>query len=404
MTDNSSDACGAESGSNFDDELRALFQTVHAPVFAPERSPSRRNVDYRDSLQAQEARPARRGRPLAVGLATAGVLLATSVTGALLASAAIRDPAPVVQPATSAPSAEPSPEPSPTSTGAMPASTTRPAPPVGVLVPRCRPLTGDWDGAGRDSIGVACVDGDTWSFELRSAPAGPAALTGVLARANDCLPVTGDWDGDGHDTIGVVCREGASLVWSLVDGLDGPASYPPFEFGDAGRCWPVTGDWNGDGRDGVGVACHDGIEISWALTDELAAGPPSYPVFGYGNADECRPVVGDWDGDHHDGVGVACRRGVDISYGLLNPLTNGAPSVEPFDFGNAAECDPVTGDFDGDGRASVGVACRQTPVLAWGLMNIQAGGSPQVTADFGAGGTYRAEGGWRGPHWPGWPE
>jgi len=250
---------------------------------------------------------------------------------------------------------------------------------------------------------VACVGADTWSFELRSAPADPAALTGVLGRANDCLPVTGDWDGDGKDTIGVVCRAGASLVWSLVNGLGGGPSYPPFGFGDAGRCWPVTGDWNGDGRDGVGVACRDGIEISWALTDELAAGPPSYPVFGYGNADECHPIAGDWDGDHHDGVGVACRQGQEITYGLLNPLTNGAPSVEPFGFGNATECDPVAGDFDGDGRASVGVACRQNPVLAWGLMNVQSGGSPQVTANFGTSGTYRVEGGWHGPAWPGWP-
>src|SRR4029453_13811876 len=104
-------------------------------------------------------------------------------------------------------------------------------PPRGAVgVPRSRPLPGEGDGPGRDSIGVACVDGDTWSFELRSAPAGPAALTGVLGRANDCLPVTGGWDGDGHDTIGVVCREGAGLVWSLVDGLGGPPSYPPFEF------------------------------------------------------------------------------------------------------------------------------------------------------------------------------
>jgi hypothetical protein len=37
-------------------------------------------------------------------------------------------------------------------------------------------------------------------------------------------------------------------------------------------------------------------------------------------------------------------------------------------------------------------------------MNILAGGSPQITAEFGNGGLFQpASGSWHGAGWPGWP-
>src|SRR5690606_28600497 len=67
-------------------------------------------------------------------------------------------------------------------------------------------------------------------------------------RADD-VPVTGDWDGDGRDGIGVY-RVGR---WHLRDdpGPGGHTGALPL-YGYAGDV-PVTGDWEGDGRDGVGV-------------------------------------------------------------------------------------------------------------------------------------------------------
>jgi hypothetical protein len=61
---------------------------------------------------------------------------------------------------------------------------------------------------------------------------------------------------------------------------------------------PVLGDWNGDGTDTVGI-----LRVSrWSLLDAVVAGGTSYTV-GYGTRGD-RAVAGDWDGDGDATVGV----------------------------------------------------------------------------------------------------
>jgi hypothetical protein len=48
-----------------------------------------------------------------------------------------------------------------------------------------------------------------------------------------------------------------------------------------------------------------------------------------------------------------------------------------------ASCEPVTDDFNNDRHTTIGVACRGGSSITWNLMNILAGGSPQITASFG---------------------
>lgn len=115
-------------------------------------------------------------------------------------------------------------------------------------VPGDRPVAGDWNGTGVDTIGVF-RDG-RWDLDMDGdGRHGPNDLTIYMGQAGD-QPVVGDFNGDGVDELGIF-RDGE---WHIdTDGnrildehdlrrhLGGP--------GDV----PVVGDFNGDGRDEMGV-------------------------------------------------------------------------------------------------------------------------------------------------------
>ncbi|HZM76355.1 MAG TPA: hypothetical protein VFC19_11540 [Candidatus Limnocylindrales bacterium] len=269
--------------------------------------------------------------------------------------------------------------------------------------PRCRPVTGDWDGNGSVTMGLACIQDGTlelrWSLINTNSGGSPSIIGHYGSRR--CVPVTGDWDGDRRTSIGVACRTADGRIsWSLSNGYAGSQSYQ-FEYGSA-NCWPVTGDWNGDRRTSVGVACrtHGSIEITWSLINSLGGGSPSYPPFGYGST-ACRPVTGDWDGDGDTNVGIACPSGGEIQWSLIN-TQGGSPSYPTFGFGSANGCWPVTGDWNGNRTTTIGIACAGDE-MTWGLMNVHAGGTPQISTGYGSGRSYLFTDGWHGPDWPLWP-
>ncbi|MCZ7527341.1 MAG: glycosyltransferase family 39 protein [Acidimicrobiia bacterium] len=78
-----------------------------------------------------------------------------------------------------------------------------------------------------------------------------AAASRVRGRGD--LPVAGDWDGDGRDHVGVF-RGGTFVLRSSLDADDARRE---LVFGEEGDL-PVAGDWDGDGRDDVGVF-RDGV-------------------------------------------------------------------------------------------------------------------------------------------------
>ena len=134
------------------------------------------------------------------------------------------------------------------------------------------PIAGDWDGDGKDGIGLLDLsDRRNPRFLLWNVPAsGPAdevmslgffaePLTGVI------LPVAGDWDGDGRDEVGIYSPAGAFLL-----GGRGPLYFP--RLATAGQDGlPVAGDWDGDGRDGVGI--YDPRKAVFGLRNALTEGP-----------------------------------------------------------------------------------------------------------------------------------
>ncbi len=107
----------------------------------------------------------------------------------------------------------------------------------------------------------------------------------------------------------------------------------------------MVGDWDGNGTDTIGVACHpsDGLEIQWMLKNSNSAGVPDV-TFGYGNATTCRPVVGDWDGNATDTIGLACKESgtLELQWHLKNSNSSGVPDLT-FGYGNSSEVSLTSG-------------------------------------------------------------
>jgi hypothetical protein len=154
------------------------------------------------------------------------------------------------------------------------------------------------------------------------------------------LPIAGDWDGDRKDGIGAV--DTRDMMFHLRNPLsEGPVDYQSFRHGNPRRfhgpyivgdpaCVPIVGDWDGDGKDGIGIVYLD--SMTFYLRNSLSEGPVDYPPFRHGNATgNCVPIVGDWDGDGKDGIGIVYLD--TMMFWLRNPLSEGPPSYPPFPHG-----------------------------------------------------------------------
>ena len=92
-----------------------------------------------------------------------------------------------------------------------------------------------------------------------------------------------------HSTIRVVDPNG---TWYLRNANSaGAPSFTPFVFG-LGSWKPVVGDWDGDGTDTVGMLAPDG---RWFLRNANSAGPTDVGVFSYGSGGWA-PFGGEWNG------------------------------------------------------------------------------------------------------------
>jgi SpoIID/LytB domain protein len=160
-------------------------------------------------------------------------------------------------------------------------------------MPGWTPVCGDWDGDGRDGIGV--YDGaGTWYLRNSASP-GPADAV-IRYGWSGATPVVGDWDGNGTTTIGVWDR--AQGTWMLRQSNTPGSPDVQFQYGFSGAV-PVAGDWDGDGRDGIGVVSAG----TWYLRSSVSGGAPDRQ-FGYGARTD-DPLVGDWAGTGADGIGMS---------------------------------------------------------------------------------------------------
>lgn len=191
---------------------------------------------------------------------------------------------------------------------------------------------------------------DTTANYVWNSPSGGDDLFG-FGSAGD-TPVVGDWNHDAKDQLGVYRNAQFFLDVNGNGKWDGAivGGDAVFSFGTAGDK-PVIGDWNGDGTDDVGVFRNG----SWYLDangnhrwDGTAGGDL---FFKFGLAGDT-PVAGDWNSDGKDEVGVF-RGGKWYLDADGDHAWNGAKD-QYASFGIAGD-KPIVGDWNADGKDDIGV-------------------------------------------------
>ena len=177
-----------------------------------------------------------------------------------------------------------------------------------------RPAAGHWDGGAQSSIGVLRSGTGEWFIDYNANHQWDGCVADGCYRfgAPGDWPVAGDWNGTGFAKIGVF-RHGAWYLDANGNGAwDGCGTDLCFAFGQSGDL-PVAGNWNGGTQAGVGVFRAG----TWYLDYN-------------GN--------GAWDGCQQDGGQDQCLYN---SFGMTGDL-------------------PAAGDWNGDGKAKVGVFRKGT--------------------------------------------
>ena len=205
----------------------------------------------------------------------------------------------------------------------------------------------DWNGDGTQTPGVIRIVDNRPYWLLRDTQSGGSAdHSFIYGRATD-RAVCGDWNGDGQQTPGVVReRADGTYVWHLRDELRGGAADVTFEFGQdqypgaLPPAWPVVGDWNGNGSDSVGIVQgHPDGQLQWQLRDTTAAGAPDWDFVYYAGGvwgdhlERHVPIVGDWNGDGRDGPGVTRGSGSVSPQWLLRHDRSAGSSHNIFRYG-----------------------------------------------------------------------
>ena len=211
-------------------------------------------------------------------------------------------------------------------------------------------VSGDWNGDGVDSIGSFTTG--TWkvrdtNFPLIALPAPFGFKTSSFGAAGD-LPVAGDWDGDGIDTLGVF--RPSTGQFTLTDSTN---SSPPFTisvtratFGAAGDL-PISGDWDGDGKDSIAVYrpstgetffTNDDLSTTLGISNNVS---PGIDIVAFLGVAEDLPIGGDWNGDGRDSLGLWRPSTAEF---ILSDDNVGLRAV--FVFGQTGD-QPIVGDWDG---------------------------------------------------------
>jgi hypothetical protein len=203
------------------------------------------------------------------------------------------------------------------------------------------------------------VSGHRWM--LRSGFTTGAARS-ALRFGGTGTPLMGDFDGNGVTTPARF-HDG---VWTIQPSPS-PATVS-FTFGQPGD-QPVIGDWNGDGDDEVGVLRGNTFLLRRGIG---ATGGVRTVVLPAGLTG--RPVAADWNGDGYDTVGVFHHGTWTV---LLANETGAAASTVVF---GAAAGIPVAGDWNADGRAGIGVYRRGV----WSIRQTLTTGPAVRTFAFGS--------------------
>jgi hypothetical protein len=143
--------------------------------------------------------------------------------------------------------------------------------------------------------------------------------------------------------------------WRLDTNGNGAFEGAPLDvFGWAGATY-VTGDWNGDGRTKIGVYYQGFWYLDYDGNGVWDGGVNDKQyVFGWADPNVI-PVVGDWNGDGRAKIGVYCNGFWYLDYNG-NGIWDGASTDKQYTFGWVASgLVPIVGDWSGSGTAKIGI-------------------------------------------------
>jgi len=205
-----------------------------------------------------------------------------------------------------------------------------------------KPLVGDWNGNGTDTTGIYNYTTAEFSFD--------GGLNISFGISGD-IPITGDWNGNGYDTIGVFRPSTAQF---FLDYDNDGVSDTNATFGVIGDI-PVTGDWDGDGDDNIGVfrQNHSDTGLTMFFLDLDNSGGHADQSVAFGEPDDL-PVIGDWDGDWADNIGLYRPGSTTGVFYLDIDNDGGAADIVAPEYGNLGDI-PIAGDWDGDSDDNIGV-------------------------------------------------
>jgi hypothetical protein len=204
------------------------------------------------------------------------------------------------------------------------------------------------------------VSGHRWTLSTGFATGAPRFAVRFPTTGT---PLTGDFDGDGATTQATF-RDG---VWRIEPSASS-SSTVTVHFGRPGD-QPVVGDWNGDGNDEIGVLRGGTFLLRSGIGAADGARTVQLPTGLTG-----RPVAADWRGAGYDTVGVFHRG----TWTILQRNRTGA-GTRTVVFGARAGV-PVVGDWNADGRAGIGVYRRGV----WSIRQTVSAGPPVRTFAFGS--------------------
>jgi hypothetical protein len=212
------------------------------------------------------------------------------------------------------------------------------------------PIVGDWNDDGKDTIGVARPESSNTKlgWHLRNSNStGSTNVHFTFGNPKTGFPIVGDWNGDGKDTVGVVKDDGGGTAgWHLRNSNSTGGTNVHFTYSKVETSYPLVGDWDGDGKDTPGVVRNDGFNhLEWHLRNSNTTGGANIRLV-FGSVFDF-PVVGDWNGDGKDTVGVVRDDSLgNLQWLLRNKNTNGGADLS-FTYGSAGTSFPVTGDWNG---------------------------------------------------------
>jgi hypothetical protein len=177
------------------------------------------------------------------------------------------------------------------------------------------PVVGDWDGDGRDTVGV--YRGATGFFFLSNTNVAPSVAYTILLGNPGDMPFAGRWTTDmTGDGIGVH-RPSTGILYQKRLLNTGTPDFVT-ALGRPGDT-PFAGDWNGDGKDSIGTYNPSLFALNWCMTNDSQ--PGYFPVIDlcirWRFAPQGEIIVGDWDGDGIHNIGGRVESGTFILHTTL---------------------------------------------------------------------------------------